>query len=131
MQADPQGCDNCRWAQTYSRTGDDAEATQTDREPSSEAQPLYPGGTPSPNEFWDFPKNEPGHAGTFRAVTSLGEADVDTKTFDVTGSITWGYSVDENGNVTPYQVRYATPTEQQQSMQVLQRDSPSWNIVGP
>ena len=128
MQADPQGCANCSWAQTVSRTGYGAEAPHTDR--TMAGQPTYPNSYPT-NQLYDFPNAAQGHAGTFRAVSSVGFADPKARVFDVIGSMTWGYDVNENGNVTPYGPRVATPAEQFQSIQILQLGSPTWIVVGP
>jgi hypothetical protein len=125
IDAYPQGCSDCRWTQTVTRTGNPTEATHTDREAGSGAQPLYPGGAP-PNNFYDAPYSH--GAGSFKAVTTLGI--VNGKSFKVLGSMTWGYSLSKNGGVTLSGPRVATRAEQAHSIAVLRRDSPSWNI-GP
>jgi hypothetical protein len=63
-------------------------------------------------------------------VTTLGVADKNSKTFKVTGSMTWGYKIDKNGNVSGVAPRVATKTEQARSIAVLRRESPAWTI-GP
>jgi len=126
MKADPQGCSNCGWAQTVSQKGAFSTAAHTDREVGG--QPLYPASYPL-NELWDAPGVAAGNAATFRAVSSLGVAN--GKTFEVRGSMTWGYSVDKSGHISPYGPRVATPDEERKSIQILRRDSPSWTITGP
>jgi hypothetical protein len=131
IEAYPQGCGDCRWAQTTSRTGQDAHAARTDREAGSGAQPLYPG-QPAPhnlvNGFADAPSSH--KAGTFTAVTTLGVADRNSKTFKVLGSMTWGFKIDKNGKVTGASPRAATRAEQARSLAVLRHESPTWTI-GP
>ncbi|HEY6386974.1 MAG TPA: RHS repeat-associated core domain-containing protein, partial [Candidatus Acidoferrum sp.] len=132
IDANPQGaCDNCRWAQTVSRTGEDAHGARTDREPdpTSQTQPLYPGGVHKGNDAANF-HDEPSSSkpGTFSAVTTLGVADKANKTFKVTGSMTWGYKIDKNGNVSGMAPRVATKAEQARSLAVLKRESPGWTI---
>jgi RHS repeat-associated protein len=127
IEANPQGCGDCRWAQTVTRTGDPTEATHTDRQAQSGAQPLYPT-TERLNGFYDSPSTHQGGSGTFTATTTLGVADKENKTFKAKGSITWGYSVDKAGNVSASKARVATQAEQTRSIAVLKRDSPSWTI---
>jgi hypothetical protein len=127
IEAYPQGCDNCRWAQTTSRTGAAAHEERTDREAQSGAQPLYPTGVPV-NNFSDRPRSN--QTGTFTAVTTLGIADRKNKTFKVLGAMTWGYKIDKNGNVSGVAPRVATKAEQVRSIAVLRRESPTWTI-GP
>jgi RHS repeat-associated protein len=131
IDANPQGtCDNCRWAQTVTRTGDPAQPTHTDREAQSGAQPLYPGGVHAGNDaanLSDRPRSS--NPGTFTAVSTLGVADKANKTFKVTGSMTWGYKIDKNGNVSGLAPRVATKAEQARSIAVLRRESPTWTIT--
>jgi hypothetical protein len=132
IDANPQGgCDNCRWAQTVSKTGEDAHETRTDRDPELGTQPLYPTGVHAGNDpanFSDKPRST--GPGTFTAVTTLGVADKANKTFKVIGSITWGYKIDKNGSVSGIAPGVATRAEQTASIAVLRRESPSWTI-GP
>ena len=132
MQANPQGCGDCRWAQTTTRTGTDAHAATTDRADTRivGVQPLYPT-TERMNGFYDQPSTQKGGSGTFRATTTLGIADQKNKTFKVLGSMTWGYNLDKKGNVTVIAPRAATGGEQTRSINVLRRDSPLWTISGP
>ncbi|HXH51285.1 MAG TPA: hypothetical protein VNM47_18250 [Terriglobia bacterium] len=127
LQAFPQGCDNCSWAQTVKRTGYGAEPEHTDR--VKQEQPMYPSNGLPTNKLWDDPASTVGQAGTFRAVSTLGVPNYEERTFTYKGSMTWGYQIDEYGNVTPYQPRLATPAEQQRSIQILQRESPGWTII--
>ena len=88
-------------------------------------------GLPPANDaanFHDEPKSS--KAGTFTAVTTLGVANNNSKTFQVTGSMTWGYKIDKNGNVSGIAPRVATAAEQARSIAVLRRESPTWSI-GP
>jgi RHS repeat-associated protein len=78
IEANPQGCGDCRWAQTTTRTGTDAHSSKTDR--ALPNQPLYPT-TERMNGFYDQPSTQKGGAGTFRATTTLGIADQKKKTF--------------------------------------------------
>jgi len=130
IDANPQGaCDNCRWAQTVSRTGDDAHGARTDRDPQSGPQPLYPTGIHAGNDaanLSDKPRSN--NPGTFTAVSTLGVADKANKTFKVTGSMTWGYKIDKSGNVSGVAPRVATKAEQARSIAVLRRESPGWTI---
>jgi RHS repeat-associated protein len=130
IEANPQDCGDCRWAQTVTRTGTAPLATQTDRQAQFGAQPLYPPTEPM-NQFWDFPSTHKGGSATLTAVTTLGVADANSKTFKVLGSMTWGYKVDKSGNITTMGPRVATRAEQARSIAVLKRDSPTWTIVGP
>ena len=127
IDAKPQGCGDCRWAQTTTKTGEHGHGPRTDRELPS--QPLYPT-TERMNGFHDEPSTPKGESGTFTAVTTLGVADQETKTFEVLGSMTWGYKIDKGGNVAPMGPRVATRGEQAGSVAVLKRDSPGWTI-GP
>ncbi len=131
IDANPQGaCDNCHWAQTVTRTGDPTQPTHTDREAQSGPQPLYPGGVHAGNDaanLSDKPRSS--NPGTFTAVSTLGVADKANKTFKVTGSITWGYKIDKNGNVSGLAPRAATKAEQARSIAVLRRESPTWTIA--
>jgi RHS repeat-associated protein len=124
IDAHPQGCNDCRWAQTVTATG---EAPHTDREadPRSQAQPLYPGGDRH-NELYDTPHSSDPRS--FTAVSTLGI--VNGKNFKPVGSITWGYTVSANGKITLSNPRVATNDQKTASIAVLRRDSPSWNI-GP
>jgi RHS repeat-associated protein len=128
-----QNCDNCRWAQTVTRTGDNPSNEHTDRE-LGKAQPLYPPGHNGPGtdrqNFSDTPSTHPGGSGSFNAVTTLGVADVNNKTFKVIGSMTYGYTVSKNGTVTESKPRVATRSEAKSSIAVLKRESPAWKI-GP
>jgi RHS repeat-associated protein len=127
IEANPQGCADCRWAQTVTRTGTAPLATQTDR--ALPNQPLSPSGD-RPNQLWDFPSTQKGGSATFTAVSTLGVADQVNKSFKVLGSMTWGYKVDKSGNITVIGPRAATRVEQARSTAVLKRDSPTWTI-GP
>ncbi len=82
------------------------------------------------NGFYDEPSTPKGESGTFMAVTTLGVADQKSKTFEVLGSMTWGYKIDKGGNVTTMGPRVATRGEQAGSIAVLKRDSPGW-AIGP
>jgi hypothetical protein len=128
MDAYPQGCDECRWAQTVSRTGSGAMDEQTDVLPIEKGQPIYPTGSPTLNNFSDQPNSQ--EPGSFTAVTSLGIPDRSAKTFNVLGSMTWGYALDAGGNVITTGPRISSAAEQERSMGVLRRDSPGWTI-GP
>ena len=127
MNATAQDCSGCAWAQTVTRTGDPTDPTHTDRDKAD--QPLYPAGN-SPANLWDRPStHQPSGSGTFTAVSTLGVADADRKTFKVLGSMTWGYAIDSKGSVTTSGPRVSTRTEQARSIDVLKRETPQWTIV--
>jgi hypothetical protein len=132
IDANPQGtCDNCRWAQTVSKTGAEAHGPRTDRQAQQGPQPLYPTGVHAGNDaanLSDRPRSS--RPGTLTAVSTLGVADQVNKTFKVIGSITWGYQIDKDGNVSGMAPRLATKAEQARSIAILKRESPAWTI-GP
>jgi hypothetical protein len=132
IDANPQGpCDNCRWAQTVSKTGAEAHGPRTDRQAQQGPQPLYPTGVHAGSDaanLSDRPRSS--RPGTLTAVSTLGVADQVNKTFKVIGSIAWGYKIDKDGNVSGMAPRLATKAEQARSIAVLKRESPTWTI-GP
>jgi RHS repeat-associated protein len=131
IEASSQDCKGCNWAQTVSRTGNPAVSAHADRDAPD--QPLYPisPGPGGANYFHDLPLNHVGGHGSFRAVTSIGVADFNKNTFKVLGSMTWGYDLKQNGDVTVHAPRVSTGAEQRGSIAILRRDSPSWKIIGP
>jgi hypothetical protein len=127
IDATPEGCSDCRWAQTTKRTGEDAHGEKTDTDAARGSTPLYPADTiKSPNAFYDMPFSR--NAGTFTAVTTLGVADERNKTFTVEGSMTYGYRIDEKRNVFVTKPRVSTPAEQRNSLRTLRRENPAWVI---
>ncbi|MFZ0747373.1 MAG: RHS repeat-associated core domain-containing protein [Terracidiphilus sp.] len=125
ITADPQNCDGCTWAQVFSRTGAGATSLTQD---GAGIGPLYGQENPNvPSEFYDTPANTA--AGTFNATALVGAANIGGKSFSATGAMTYGYSINGSGCVTMTTApRVATPREMNRAIQLLQSNSPAWQI---
>jgi RHS repeat-associated protein len=122
----PSGCDECRWVQTDSRTGEGEHPERAD--PGYAGDPLYPQLPPGypGNILADSPRSR--ETGTFTAVSTLGIADVKAHTFTIKGSVTWGYSVDRSGTVSATGPEISTVTEQNRSLAALRTQYLEWSI---
>jgi RHS repeat-associated protein len=121
-------CTNCFWTQTISNTGDTGTFPhkQTTDNGGDKNSPILLG--PSPGYYHDTPSREKGHAGASTLVAILGTADPKKQTFSAKGAITYGYSVDKQGNVTGSAPRLATKKELRQALAVVRREFPGWKI---
>jgi hypothetical protein len=118
IEATVKGCDSCVWAQTVS--GPDIKGgTKADTQPGSDPK-KYPftGGGTHPNDLYDRPERSSAPA-RLNFVSTMGVAD--GKTFNVKGSLTWGFSVNKGGDVKFSGVRLATPAEQRGSLTIWRR----------
>jgi RHS repeat-associated protein len=125
ITADPQNCVNCTWAQVFSRTG--AGATPLTQDGTGIGL-LYGQENPIvPSEFYDTPANTA--AGTFNATALVGAANIGGKSFSATGAMTYGYSINRSGCVKMTTApRVASPREMNRAIQLLQSNSPTWQI---
>jgi len=126
ITADPQNCGSCTWAQVVSRTGAGAQGLTQD---GTGVGPLYGQENPNvANEFYDTPANTAG-PGTFKATALVGTANIGGKSFSAAGAMTYGYSINANGGVRmTIAPRVATPSEMKGTIQLLQSNSPNWQI---
>jgi RHS repeat-associated protein len=118
ITATPRGCDTCVWAQTVS--GSDIKGgTKADTQPGADPK-RYPftGSTEQLGQLWDRPERSSAPAG-LSFVSTMGVADGNT--FNVKGSLTWGFSVNERGDVKFSGVRPATADEQRGSLTIWRR----------
>ena len=122
IDATPESCDSCRWAQVYKRTGDgDSHGWHTDRGKGDDVPYYRTGGS----TFDDCPFSPGGEPGTFTAVTVLGNIDKAGKSFSSIGAFTWGYGMNGNGRVYP---RFPSGTTSAQAINVLRTESPAWQV---
>jgi len=128
IEARPENCDACRWAQVFTRTGAYAGGPRTDREPGYTG-PLYL----SDRTFYDRPftpvdQNRKFQAGTFSAVTFLGNVDFSGKKFQSIGAFSWGYGMNSSGKMSVSVPTGTTSAQRAAAVKVLQGGSPSWTI---
>ena len=117
----PDGCDNCRWAQTVSGTG--FKGTQADTELGADPkQQPFTVSTEHPGELWDYPKRSEVPA-NLSFVSTAGVPG--GKVFYILGSITWGFHVSANGSLIFNGTRLATADEQARSLGVW-RGATGW-----
>jgi hypothetical protein len=122
ITATPKGCDNCDWAQTVNGTG--IKGTKADIQKDANGNTAdphkYPFAAPSatPGQLYDRPERSaaPAH---LNFVSTMGVAAGNT--FNVKGSLTWGFSVSRGGQVTFSGVRVARPAEQRGSLVIWRR----------
>jgi len=117
-------CTNCFWAQTISNSG----SKQTTDAPLGKDSPLYVTDRTSQGNYHDTPSRAKGDAGSSTLVAVLGSADLKNHTFHAKGAMTYGYSVDKQGNVTGSAPRVATKKEIRQALAVVRREYPGWKI---
>ena len=122
--ARPENCDACRWAQVFTRTGAYAGGPFTDRW-KGDTSPDYPTGS---STFDDRPFTPGNGAGTFSAVTVLGNIDNNSKSFQSMGAFTWGYGMDSTGKMISRPPTGTTSAQRAATIKVLRRDSPAWKI---
>jgi hypothetical protein len=89
---------------------------------------LYVTDRTSQGNYHDTPAREKGVAGASTLVAILGAADPKNHTFNAKGAMTYGYSVDKQGNVTGSKPRVATKRELRQALAVVRREYPGWKI---
>lgn len=90
--------------------------TKADTQPGADPKkyPFTGGG----NDLWDRPERSSAPA-SLNFVSTMGVTD--GKTFNVKGSLTWGFSVNKSGDVKFSGVGLATPAEQRGSLTIWRR----------
>lgn len=119
IEATPEGCNNCVWAQTVS--GRDIKGgAKADTQPGADPK-KYPftGATEHPGQLYDRPERPLSASTSLSYVSTMGVSD--GKTLNVKGSLTWGFSVSKGGQVRFSGVRPSTVGEQRGSLIIWKR----------